>query len=141
MTIGRSAAARVVGMALLFSAQLAVAGERRCPAGVAEVRADDRVVWCAPSPDVALITRVVWSRDRRAIAFATEGRRGDTTLEVVLIGGRADLHRVSWPVPRRVRAAMRERGEPAVVWLGPQRVGFGHSEIRPALVASWTGGS
>jgi hypothetical protein len=139
MIQGRSAWALAAAITLLSAAEIAEARERRCRAGVEEVRAGGRVVWCAPSSDVRVVTRVVWSRTRHAIAFATETRRGDITLEVVLLGGPADLHSVSWAIPERVRQ-MGDRGQPAVSWLGPKRVAFGYSEVRPAMVASWTGG-
>jgi hypothetical protein len=140
MTIAKSALALAAALSLLTTANAAEARERRCAAGVEAVRAEGRVVWCAPRADMAVVTRVVWSRTRHAIAFATESRRGELTLEVVLIGGPADLHSVSWEIPERVQR-MRGGGDPSVTWLGPRRVAFGYSEVRPAMVASWTGAS
>ena len=120
---------------LSMAANAAAAQARRCPAGVDEVSAERRVVWCAPSRDVRVASRVVWSDSRHAIAFATESRVGALTLEVVLVAGR-ELHNVSWELPD-VRRSPR-RGAPVITWLGPQRLAFGFSEIRPALVASFT---
>ena len=137
MISGGRAAALATALVALAASDVAAAGDKRCPSGVDRVRAQGRVVWCAPDADTRVVTQIVWSPDRHAIAFATERGRRETTLEVVLIGGGADRHSVSWPIPERVRRA-RGRNAPAVTWLGPRRVGFGYSEVRPALVASWT---
>jgi len=93
-----------------------------------------RLIWRAPSRHERVITEVTWSKHHDGLAFATKNRRGAINLVVVLIGGDLDGHTMSWPIPRRSI----ERTRPTVTWLGTQRVAFGHSEVRPDVVASWS---
>lgn len=80
-----------------------------------------------------VISNVLSSHRRGAVAFATRGRRNRVTLVVVLVARDFWGHVMKWPVPHRGR----RRGAPRVMWLGKRRVGFGYSAVRPAVVASW----
>ena len=83
-----------------------------------------------------IVTDLRWSRRRDALAFATRDHRGAMTLVVVLVGGTPDGHVMKWPIPA-VRRASSVPSTPTVTWLGRDRVGFGRTELRPDVVASW----
>lgn len=90
-------------------------------------------VWRARRRGERVITNVLSSTRRGAVAFATRSRRGRVTLVVVLVAPDVRGHVMTWPIPRRTR----RRGRPTVMWLGTRKVGFGYSAVRPAVVASW----
>lgn len=99
-----------------------------CPRGDVAY-AGGQVVWCGYGAQ-RLATKLVWSKGRHAVAFATRGPRG-VTLRVAMMHGRFSGTLLSWPLEVRRNDAR------AVMWLGRDRVGVGRSAVRPLLVASW----
>ncbi len=90
-------------------------------------------VWRAKRRGERVITPVLSSRQRGAVAFATRTRRGSVTLIVVLVDKAVRGHVMTWVIPRRTH----KRGRANVMWLGRSKVGFGYSPVRPVVVASW----
>lgn len=107
------------------------------PRGDASVEVGGRVLWRSPRAGTRVVSDLVWSRARDAVAFATRDRAGSTRLVVVMVGGDVHGQAVSWAVPARALRASR----PVIVWLDARRVVLGASELQPAVVASWTMGS
>jgi len=100
-----------------------------CPRGDSAI-ASGQVLWCGYGAQ-HMATKMVWSKRKHAVAFATRGARGQLTLRVAMVSGPFSGTLLSWPVTvPRARSL-------EVMWLGSDRVGVGRNAVRPLLVASW----
>ncbi len=120
---------------LTFFASATAEASPRCQPGMAKVRVQQRTAWCSQHRSERVVSAVVTSRPADAVAFVTQNTGLGMRLVVVLLGAEYSLHTMTWPLPSsRDDSTL---AEPVVTWLGKRRVGFGLSEVRPHLIASW----
>jgi len=117
----------VVVLLLLALVAPAASSEHRARVVRSSVHVDGKVRWRGR----AVMSPLVWSSRRDALAFTARDRRGRTRLVVVIVDDELEPTAFSWPVPRHARPAR------AVTWLGEGRLGAGPSKLRPAMVVAY----